>query len=33
MLRLGEQWRVRPVDELLNRLVKRFGEERVSLNY
>ncbi|TAN50189.1 MAG: DNA polymerase III subunit alpha [Methylococcaceae bacterium] len=33
LLRLGDAWRVKPVDELLHRLEKRFGAERVRLNY
>lgn len=30
---LGEQWRVRPSDELLSRLRQLVGEEQVSLLY
>jgi DNA polymerase-3 subunit alpha len=32
-LRLPEQWRVQPSDELLQRLRERYGAERVRLHY
>lgn len=32
-INLGEQWRVRPTDELLNRLSQLMGEEQVSVEY
>ncbi len=32
-LRLGSDWRVRPDDELLHRLSRRFGPDRVALRY
>jgi DNA polymerase-3 subunit alpha len=32
-LRLGNEWRVQPSDELIQRLKDRFGNEAVSLNY
>ncbi len=32
-LRLGNDWRVRPEDELLHRLFRRFGPDRVALRY
>ena len=32
-INLGEQWRVRPTDELLNRLTQLMGEEQVSVEY
>jgi DNA polymerase-3 subunit alpha len=32
-LRLDDQWRVQPSDELLTRLKERYGAERVQLSY